>query len=415
MAAFPTSREDLASQDRADPLAHTRNRFHLPAGAIYLDGNSLGAAPRAVDPKLGDAVARQWREDLIRSWNTNDWINAPTRVGAKIAPLIGAGADEVVVADSTSVNLFKLVCGAVTARPGRRVILTEPGNFPTDLYVLQGVARLLGDRVELRVRPREALPAAIDDETALVALTHVHYKSAERWPMAEMTALAHDKGALMLWDLSHSAGALAIDLNGAGADLAVGCGYKYLNGGPGAPSFVFVRRDLHDQIVNPLSGWMGHDSPFDFVDDYRPAQGIRGQLCGTPAILGLVALESGVETFQGLDMRAVEAKGLELGSLFIALVEARCAGFDLKLASPSDPKRRGSHVSFTHIDGYAIMQALIARGVIGDFRAPDIMRFGFTPLYLTRTDVWDAVEALRDILATAEFKQARFRLRSAVT
>jgi kynureninase len=410
-----SSRDDLVARDAVDPLAPLRDRFALPPGLIYLDGNSLGALPKGTASRVGEAIENEWGEGLVRSWNTHDWIGAPARVGAKIAPLIGAAADEVIVADSTSVNLFKLVCGALGLRPDRRVILTEPGNFPTDLYVLQGVAALLGNRVDLRVRPRADLAETIDEETAAVVLTHVHYKTAERWPMAEITARAHSRGAVAIWDLSHSAGALALDLNAAGADLALGCGYKYLNGGPGAPSFVFVARRWQEALASPLSGWMGHASPFDFVDDYAPAPGVRRQLCGTPGILGLAALEAGIDAFAGLDMADLEAKGLALGDAFIDLVEARCGFAGLSLASPREAARRGSHVSFRHPDGYAIMQALIARGVIGDFRAPDILRFGLTPLYLRFADVWDAVEILRDVVATGEYRDPRFSRRFAVT
>jgi kynureninase len=295
------------------------------------------------------------------------------------------------------------------------VILTEPGNFPTDLYVLQGIEALLGGRVRLRTCPGAQLPAAIDDDVAAVVLTHVHYKSAERWPMAEITARAHAHGALMVWDLSHSAGAVALDLNAAGADLALGCGYKYLNGGPGAPSFVFVAERWADEIATPLTGWMGHAAPFDFTDAYRPAPGIRRQLCGTPGMLGLAALEVGVDLFAGLDMATVEAKGLALGDCLIDLVEAHPALGELVLASPREAALRGSHVSFRHPDGYAIIQALIARGVIGDFRAPDILRFGCTPLYLRFTDIWDAVEILGEVLASGEYRQERFTRRAAVT
>ncbi len=409
------TRETLGNRDQADPLAATRDAFSLPPGVIYLDGNSLGAMPKATAARVTDLVTRQWGTDLIRSWNTHDWIGAAARIGAKIAPLVGANTDEVIVADSTSVNLFKLACGALSLRPGRRVILTEPGNFPTDLYILQGLERLLGGRAEVKVRDREDLPGAIDGDTAAVVLTHVHYKTGECWPMAEITARAHADGAVALWDLSHSAGALPVDLNAAEADLAVGCGYKYLNGGPGAPSFVFVARRWQNEIGTPLAGWMGHADPFAFGDDYQPAAGIRQQLCGTPGMLGLTALECGVDTFAGIDMSALAAKGRALGDTFIALVESRCTGDALTLASPRDAARRGSHVSFRHPMGYAIMQALIARGVIGDFRAPDILRFGFTPLYLSFAEVWDAVEILREVLDSGVYLEPRFSERSAVT
>jgi kynureninase len=408
-------RAALVERDASDPLAHTRDAFSLPPGVIYLDGNSLGALPKATAARVTDMVERQWGSDLIRSWNTHDWIGAAARVGRKIAPLVGAEPDEVIVTDSISVNLFKLASGALGLRPERRVILTEPGNFPNDLYILQGLQRLLGDRVELRVRPREVLSGAIDGDTAAVILTHVHYKTGECWPMAEITARAHDAGALALWDLSHSVGALPIDLNGSQADLAVGCGYKYLNGGPGAPSFVYVARRWQTRIKTPLTGWMGHAAPFEFSDDYRPAEDIRQQLCGTPGMLSLTALESGVDGFAGIDMAELSAKGHALGDVFIALVESRCAGHGLSLSSPREAGRRGSHVSFRHPMGYAIMQALIARGVIGDFRAPDILRFGFTPLYLSFTEVWDAVEILRDVLETGAYLEPRFSERSAVT
>ena len=408
------TRETFAALDAADDLQGLRDRFSLPEGVIYLDGNSLGALPKTTPARVADLVSRQWGANLIRGWNTSDWIGAPARVGAKIAPLIGAAPTEVVVADSTSVNLFKLVCGALSLRPDRRVILTEPGNFPTDLYILQGVAGLLGERVELRVRPRAELPASITDDVAAVVLTHVHYKTAERWDMPAITARAHEAGALTIWDLSHSAGAVALDLDAAGADLALGCGYKYLNGGPGAPSFVFVAQRWQDRIATPLSGWMGHADPFEFDDAYRPASGVRRQLCGTPAILGLAALEAGVDQFAGVSMEAVERKGLALGDAFIALVEAGC-GAQLTLASPREPDSRGSHVAFHHPEGYAIMQALIARGVIGDFRAPDILRFGFTPLYLRFVDAWNAAGILAQVLESREYREARFALRSAVT
>ena len=408
-------RAAMVERDREDSLTHTKEAFSLPPGVIYLDGNSLGVLPKATPARVADLIQRQWGSDLIRSWNSHDWIGAAARVGRKLAPLVGADADEVIVADSTSVNLFKLASGALSLRPERRVILTEAGNFPTDLYILQGLARLLGERAEIRVCPRQDLPGAIDGDTAAVILTHVHYKTGECWAMAEITARAHAAGALALWDLSHSVGALPVDLNGARADLAIGCGYKYLNGGPGAPSFVFVARRWQDQIANPLTGWMGHAAPFDFSDDYRPAADIRRQLCGTPSMLALAALESGVDGFAGIDMAALAAKGHALGDLFIGLVESRCAGHGLLLTSPREAQRRGSHVAFAHPQGYAIMQALIARGVIGDFRAPDILRFGFTPLYLTFTEVWDAVEILREVLETGAYLEPRFSERSSVT
>lgn len=406
-------RRDAVALDAADPLARFRQAFELPAGVIYLDGNSLGPPVRGAAARIAKAVEQEWGQGLIRSWNAAGWIEAPQRTGGKLAQLIGAKAHEVVVADSTSVNLFKLAAGALTLRPGRRRIVTETGNFPTDVYVLEGVCRMAS--AELVAMPPDQVLDAVDEDTAALVLTHVHYKTAARWEMASVTARAHAKGALALWDLSHSTGALAVDLNDAHADLAVGCGYKYLNGGPGAPAFLFVAERHQEAIRSPLSGWMGHAEPFAFEDRYRPAADIRSMLCGTPPILGLAALEAGLDVQLEADPRAVEAKGQSLCALFIQLVEARCGGFGLKLTGPRRMDQRGLHVSFAHPDGYAIVQALIARGVIGDFRDPDVLRFGFSPLYLSHADVWDAVEILAEVLATRIYDQPQFRARAAVT
>nr|WP_220129697.1 kynureninase [Sphingomonas chungangi] len=405
--------EEARALDAADPLRGLRDAFDLPDGEIYLDGNSLGALPRATIARMTETIRGEWGRDLIRSWNKAGWIEAPARVGGKIAQLIGAKPHEVLVADSTSVNLYKLLAAAVKARPGRRVILSEPGNFPTDLYVAQGVAEALD--VELRLAPREAIVDALDEDVAVLLLTHVHYRSAVTFDMAAVTRAAQEKGALVLWDLSHSAGAVAVDLNAANADLAAGCGYKYLNGGPGAPAFLFVAERHQAMLRSPLSGWMGHAAPFDFDDDYAPGEGIARFLCGTPPILGIAALEEGVDMLLGTDREALYAKGQALCSAFIDLVEHRCAGLGVTLATPRDPSLRGSHVSFRHDHGWPIMQALIARGVIGDFRAPDILRFGFTPLYVGFEDLWRAVDILRDILATEAWDEPAFRARAAVT
>jgi kynureninase len=413
LSALPAVPAHIQALDRDDPLAPLRAAFCLDPGVIYLDGNSLGALPRATAPRLAEVISREWGSGLVRSWNTHDWIGAPQRIGAKIARLIGARPNEVVAADSTSVNLFKLVAAATGLAPTRRIILTEPANFPTDLYVIQGLRDLLGSRVEPRLAPPETLASAIDEDTALVVLTHVHYAAGRRWDVAEMTSRAHAKGALVLWDLSHSAGALSVDLGAAGADLAVGCGYKYLNGGPGAPAFLFVAERHQAAIGSPLCGWMGHAAPFAFDDDYRPAPGVDRFLCGTPSILGLAALEAGVEMFEGLEMATVEAKGLALCRLFLRLAETRCP--QLRLASPADGAERGLHLCFRHDDGYAVMQALIERGVIGDFRPPDLMRFGFAPLYVSYADVWNAVETLAGVLTSRAFDDPRYRERAAVT
>jgi kynureninase len=404
--------EEARSLDLADPLAFARERFQLPDGAIYLDGNSLGALPVATPETLTNTAERQWGEDLIASWNKHGWIDWPTTIAAKLAPIVGARTSELLIADSTSVSLFKLVAAAVRARPGRNTILSQQANFPTDLYVAQGLADLLGLKLKT-VRAEEVLHA-IDEDTAVVTLTHVDYRSARIHDMRAINDAAHRAGALTMWDLSHSAGAIELDLDGSGCDLAVGCGYKYLNGGPGAPAFIYVAERLQNELTNPLQGWMGHAEPFAFVDDYRPGVGILRFLTGTPSILAMAALDAGLATFDGISMADVQAKSRKLSQLFVDEVEARC-GSEVQLASPRDPARRASHVVFAHPEGYAVMQALIARGVIGDFRAPDLMRFGFTPLYTSYADMVRAAEILAEILQTREWDQPRFKTRAKVT
>ena len=397
--------------DAADPLAHCRDRFALPDGLIYLDGNSLGALPRATGAAIGEVVERQWGEQLITSWNRHGWIDAPTTLAAKLAPLIGAAADEVLVCDSTSVNLYKLLAAALEARPGRRVILTERQNFPTDLYIAEGLAKQLPG-VELKAVERADIAAALDDDVAVLMLTHVDYRSGERHDMAALSAAARKAGALSLWDLSHSAGALELSLAADGADLAVGCGYKYLNGGPGAPAYLYVAAALHDQLRSPISGWMGHEAPFAFDADYRPGAGIARFLAGTPSIIAMTALAAGLATFDGVTMAEVEAKAAALTDTFIACVEARCPS--LPLASPRDAAKRGSHVSLRHPNAYAVMQALIGQGVIGDVRMPDLIRFGFAPLYNRHEDAFRAAEGLGEILDNKLWDDPRYRQQSKV-
>ncbi|MBI3516641.1 MAG: kynureninase [Proteobacteria bacterium] len=409
-----TDRAAWQRLDADDPLRAFRERFELPDGVIYLDGNSLGALPRATPGRVAALLHEAWGRDLITSWNKHGWIDLPTRVGDKIARLIGAAPSEVAVADSTSVNLFKLLSGALDLAPGRRVVLSDRGNFPTDLYIAQGLVGLRGGGLALEVVDEARVAAAIDATTAVVMLTHVNYRSGRMHDLAALTAAAHRAGALMLWDLSHSAGAMPIDLNAAGADFAVGCGYKYLNGGPGAPAFLFIAARHQAGIRPPLSGWMGHVAPFAFDHDYRPAAGIARNLCGTPAILSLVALESGVDLMLEADLAAVRAKSRALGERFWARVTERCPG-RFALASPADPAARGSQLCLSHPEGYAIVQALIARGVIPDFRAPDILRFGFAPLYTRYVDIWDAVEQLADIMATRAWDAPQFHTRAKVT
>ena len=407
------TRADAAALDAADELSFLRDDFALPAGVVYLDGNSLGPLPRAAAPRLADLVAREWGERLVRSWNDSGWIDLPARVAARLAPLVGATADELLVADSTSVNLFKLLAGGLGLRPGRRVMLSEEESFPTDLYVAQGLAALVD--AELRLVPRAGLRAALDERVAVLLLTQVDFRTGELHDLAEWTAAAHRAGALALFDLSHSAGALPVELDAAGADLAVGCGYKYLNGGPGAPAFAFVARRHQQDFRTPLAGWMGHREPFAFEPRYRPADGIARLACGTPPILSLAALECGVATIERGGVARLRSKSQALTDLFIRLVEQECAGHGLGLASPRDAERRGSQVSLRHPEGYAIVQALVARGVISDFRAPDLVRFGFAPSFLRFVDAWDAVAALRAVLAEREWERPQHRVRARVT
>ena len=415
MTAADFADAEVAALDAADPLAPFRDAFHVPEGLIYLDGNSLGVLPRATPARLAEVVAGEWGTGLIRSWNAAGWIDAPARVGGKIAPLVGARPHEVLVADSTSVNLHKLIVAALEARPERTVVLSEPGNFPTDLYMVESAVRALGGGRRLALVPRDRLLDAIDGDTALVLLTHAHYKTGELWDMPAVTARAHAAGALVLFDLSHSAGAFPVHLDDAGVDLAVGCGYKFLNGGPGAPAFLFVAERHQAALQTPLGGWLGHARPFAFTDAYEPAPGIARFQCGTPPILSLAALEVGVDLARTADLAQVARKSRAMADLFMARVEARCARFGVTRVGPAPGQPRGSQVSFRHPEAYAIVQALIARGVIGDFRAPDIMRFGLTPLYLRYADVARAVDRLEEVLATEAWRDPAYAVRAAVT
>ncbi len=399
----------IRALDVADPFARFRDRFVLPEGVIYLDGNSLGPLPYTAATAVTATVAHQWGERLIRSWNEG-WIDAPVRIGGKIARLVGARPHEVIVGDSTSANLYKLLAAALRHDPARRTIVSETGNFPTDLHIAEGAAGSVPGAT-LDAVPRDRVEAALGPDTAVLLLTHVHYKTAERWDMAALTAAAHAAGALVLWDLSHSTGAVALDLDAAAADLAVGCGYKYLNGGPGAPAFLYVREDLQQRLHNPLSGWMGHAEPFGFTDAYAPAAGMKRWLTGTPAILGCAALEAGVDLWLEVDQADIRAKSARLFDILAAAGDA----LGLDCVSPRDADRRGSHISFRHPHAYALTQALIARGLIGDFRTPDILRLGLTPLYLSHEDVWRAGRMLGEVLAEEPWTDARYTTRNAVT
>ena len=421
------TRDDCIACDRAHPLAPLREQFVLPAGKVYLDGNSLGALPKAAAARVVQVLSQEWGEQLIESWNSAGWIDLPQRIGDKIGRLVGAAPGELVVADSTSVNLFKVLSaalGIVAAREPstsqRRTIVSERGNFPTDLYIAESLARERGFELRLVDAPEAIEPALATGQVAVLMLTQVDYRSGRLHDMAALTQLAHAQGALTVWDLAHSAGALPVDLKRADADFAVGCGYKYLNGGPGAPAFVWVHPRHADAFVQPLSGWMGHAAPFEFTPSYRPAAGIARYLCGTPALLSMAALECGVDSVLAAEahggLPALRAKSLALTDLFIERVEQRCAGFGLAVVTPQAHALRGSQVSLSRAEGaHAIVQALIAREVIGDFRAPDVLRFGFTPLYLRFVDVWDAVEHLYAVLAGDEWRDPRFARKAAVT
>jgi kynureninase len=403
---------DPKAADRDDPFAPWRDRFVLPEGILYLDGNSLGALPRAVPGRMARVVSEEWGRDLITSWNRHDWIDLPRRVGDKIARLIGAAPGTVVAADSTSVNLFKLLAVALAKRPGRSVILTEEGNFPTDVYIAGGLASLMGGGHEIRLAPAAGLADAMDDGVAVVLLTEVNYRTGAKLDMRGLTRRAHDAGALIIWDLCHSAGAMPIDLPGAEADFAVGCGYKYLNGGPGAPAFVYVAPQHLPGLRQPLQGWLGHAAPFAFAADYRPAEGIEAMRAGTPPILSLAALDAALDAFEGVDLAAVKAKADRLFDIFAGEVAASAP--ELELLTPRDPAQRGTQVSLRFPDAYPVMQALISRGVIGDFREPDILRFGLTPLYLGHAEVLRAARLVGEIMAGRAWDRPAFHARAKV-
>ncbi|MBK8865909.1 MAG: kynureninase [Betaproteobacteria bacterium] len=423
------TRDEALALDAADALAPLREQFSLPPGLIYLDGNSLGVLPKATAARVQQVVQQEWGVDLIRSWNTAGWMELPQRVGDKIARLVGAGAGELVVADSTSVNLFKVLSAALSMAqadtPKRKRIVSERSNFPTDLYIAESLARERGH--ELVLVEADELPAALDEHCAVLMLTHVNYRSGRMHDMAALSRAAADAGALTVWDLAHSAGAVPVDLHTDGADFAIGCGYKYLNGGPGAPAFVWAHPRHAERFWQPLAGWMGHAAPFEFSPGYRPAPGIARYLCGTPAVLSLAALECGVDTVLAAEplggMAALRRKSLALTRLFADQVQASCPS--LTLVSPRDDAQRGSQVCLSHPQvAYPVVQALIGRSVIGDFRAGDtshpagavdILRFGFTPLYLRFVDAWDAAEQLRQVLESGEWQRPEFNQRQAVT
>ena len=395
------TRAHLEALDRADPLRSFRAQFDLPPGVVYLDGNSLGALPARARERIRHVVEKEWGEGLIRSWEDAGWIGMPQRTGDKLARLIGAGVGEVVAADSTSVNLFKALSVAVRANPGRRLIVSERANFPTDLHVVQGLVTQLGGAVELLLAEGsnegvEKCLAEHGGRAVAVLLTHVHYTTSRMYDMRRITEAAHRAGALMIWDLSHSTGVVPVDLHACDADFAVGCGYKHLNGGPGAPAFIYVARRLQEKLTQPISGWMGDARPFDFRGEYEPAKGISRYLSGTPPVIGMAALEASVEVILEAPMAEIRRKSVALCDAFIELMDTRCAGQGFELVSPREGTWRGSHLSYRHGSAYPMMQSLIAGGVIGDCRPPDLMRFGFAPLYTRYVDTWDAVARIAE-------------------
>jgi kynureninase len=409
------TREQAQAYDAADSLRSCRDRFALPDGVVYLNGNSLGALPRNGPARVARTVEAEWGDTLIGAWNKHGWIDMPQRLGARIAPLIGAKPHEVLACDSTSVNLFKLAMAAAelqrAARGAPGTLLTESENFHSDIYIADGAARLSG--MQLEVAPRADIERRIGRDTSLLLLTHVHFKTAERFEMAAVTRRAREAGAMTIWDLSHSVGAVPVDLNGSGAELAVGCGYKFLNGGPGAPAFLYVAEHLQEQLGTPLQGWMGHKAPFAFTDDYVPAPGIDRFLAGTPPIIALAALEAGLDTFSDVTMERLWSKSVALFDIFHGAMEQSCP--ELTCITPRWHEKRGSHISFRHPHAFELCQALIAAGVIGDFRAPDVIRFGIAPLYLGAQDVLRAVECLETILREETWRDPRFAVRAKVT
>ena len=409
------TRDQALSFDATDTLKHKRSEFSIPEGMIYLDGNSLGVLPKAAVARVKHAVEIEWGQDLIASWNKHGWWELPRVTGNKIARLIGAPPDSVVVADSISINLFKVLTAALAKNRSRKVILSDSGNFPSDLYVAQGLTQFMNDGHELKVVEPEAMMDAINEDVAVVMLTEVDFRSARRHDMKAVTAAAHKAGALIIWDLAHSAGAIPIDLMAANADFAVGCTYKYLNGGPGSPAFVFVHPRLQNDVNSALVGWRAHASSFAFSTDFVPAPGIARMECGTQGVLSGQALDAVMDTWADVDMVNVYSKAQKMCALFVELAETQCGQFGVKLYGSRDFDKRGSHVCLRHPEAYAVMQALISKRVIGDFRSPDMMRFGFAPLYNSFSDVWDAVEVLHNMLDKRLWDVPQFRDRKAVT
>ncbi|MBT6466151.1 MAG: kynureninase [Kordiimonadaceae bacterium] len=409
------SKNEIQKMDREDPIREFKEKFHLPKGIIYMDGNSLGALPIATQKVISDTVSNEWGDGLITSWLDANWVNSPERIGNKIASCIGAKDGEVTVCDSTSVNLFKILVAALQINNSREVILSEQGNFPTDLYIMDGIKKLFKNKIETKIVDPKKLLDALDENVSVLLLTQVHYKTGLIKDMEKITKKAHEVGALIVWDLSHSAGSIPLDLNGCNVDFATGCGYKFLNGGPGAPAFLFAASRHHTKCVPVLSGWFGHSNPFEFTDDYFPAQDVRMFLSGTPPVLGLKALEVGVDIFCSADIEKLRDKAKKLGALFIKLLNEKCSQYEFEIISPIEDNLRGGHVSLSHKNGYAIMQAVKEKGLIGDFRAPSVLRFGITPLYMTYENIFEAIEIISKVMDSKEWDNPEYMVRAEVT
>lgn len=411
------TREDFIKLDTLDPIKKVREEFALPKDIIYFDGNSLGPLPKNTIKSLVSVIQREWGDGLVRSWNDENWINLPRNLGNQVAPLIGANEGEVIVVDSTSVNLFKVLSSALLLNKNRKVIVSESGNFPSDLYILEGVNKMFGESYKRCLIDEEddEIEKYIDSSTAVVVLSHINYKTGRITDIKKITTFAHEKGALVVWDISHSVGVLPMNLHDLGVDFAVGCTYKHLNGGPGAPGFLFVHSSLIEKVFQPLTGWLGHIKPFDFEVEYQPANDINKFICGTPPIIAYKAIESGLEIFKDLSIIEIREKSIKLSEMFIQLMQQECTEFGFMLFSPKNSDQRGSQISFLHENAYSIIQALISHGIIGDYREPNVMRFGISPLYMRFEDVWNAITCLREIMQTGEWQSEKFKNKNYVT
>ena len=411
------TREDFIKLDTLDPIKKVREEFALPKDIIYFDGNSLGPLSKNTIKSLDSVIQREWGDGLVRSWNDENWINLPRNLGNQIAPLIGAKEGEVIVVDSTSVNLFKVLSSALMLNKNRKVIVSESGNFPSDLYILEGVNNMFGESYErcLMDEGDEEIEKYIDSSTAVVVLSHINYKTGRITDIKKITTFAHEKGALVVWDISHSVGVFPMNLHDLGVDFAVGCTYKHLNGGPGAPGFLFVHSSLIEKVSQPLTGWLGHIKPFDFEVEYKPANDINKFICGTPPIIAYKAIESGLEIFKDLSIIEIREKSTKLSEMFIQLMKQECSEFGFTLFSPKNSEQRGSQISFLHENAYSIIQALISHGIIGDYREPNVMRFGISPLYMRFEDVWNAITCLREIMQTGQWQSEKFKNKNYVT